>query len=197
MFNGNPFGYWNPQNAGMQEIDQLRGNEAIGGARSNAANAAQLGALGMYQDAADGNAPSVAQAQLAQQSEQNIAGQMAMMNAGRGGNIGATAQQATQAGTAAQANTNQQMAMLRASEIDAARAGLAGMANTMQGQALQQQLGYAGLAANRQGQVDSISAQLAAAEAQAEQNRVNSNRQFGMQLGQMGAGAIGGAMGIF
>lgn len=86
-------------------------------------------AQGLYTQAAQGNAPSVAQLQL-QSGQQDAARQAAQLAAGaRGtGNQLYAANMAQQQNAIGQQNTNAQSAMLRANEMAQARAGLAGVA---------------------------------------------------------------------
>lgn len=121
-------GYWG-------SIDQY-------GNQSGQTRESQMEALGMYRDMAQGNGPSVAEAQLKRGQDQGIANAMALQAQGRGGNLGAQARMAGQAGAGMQIDTNQQAAALRAQEQQAAMAGLANQANTMYGQDMQAKLAY-------------------------------------------------------
>ena len=126
---------------------------AIGGSAGlqEAAIGRQNQAGGYYQDLIEGRGPSIAQAQLQQQSDQNIQAQMGMMAQGRGGNLAGMQQQAGAQGVAMDLATNQQMGTLRAQEHQAALQGYTGLQNQMAQQALQQRMGLEQLAQQRYG----------------------------------------------
>lgn len=95
----------------------------------------QGGALGMYRDAAQGNGPSAAQAQLQSGLDQSIAAQQSAAASTRGGFGLANAQHnaAMNAGQL-QGTAANNAAQLRAQEQQAGMAGYAGLANTIQAQ---------------------------------------------------------------
>lgn len=176
--------------------NQMSGITGQGTQGFGAARQAQQGTLGMYQGLASGQGPSLAQAQLAASTGQNIANQASMAAQSRGGNLAGQARQVAGMGAAAQMGAQQQAAQIRAGEQLAAMQGMAGMANTMADQSLQQQLGGAGLQLGAQGQANQwglgqrgLDLQQLGLLQQQQQN----NREFGMGLGQMGMqGAAGG-----
>lgn len=100
------------------------------------ARGSQADALGLAQQAAMGNAPSVAQQQLLQGRDQSLQNAMAMANSVRGGgaNLAAAQMGAMRQGGEQMGQVNQQSAMLRAQEMAAARAQYGGMAAQMRGQ---------------------------------------------------------------
>lgn len=78
--------------------------------------AAQNALANAFQRRAMGTAPSAAEMQLRQQSDQNLRNQMAMANSMRGGNVGAQQRQIAEMGFQNQQATNNQAAVLRAQE---------------------------------------------------------------------------------
>src|SRR5688572_4655083 len=154
-----------------------------GGAALANARGAQGQALGMYQDMAAGNGPSVAQLQMQQGQDQAIANQMAMQAQGRGGNLGANMRAASQAGVGMQMQGNQQAAQLRAQEQQAAMAGAAGLSTEMAGQGLQQQLGAQGMLGDAYGQQLAAQTQWGLGQRELDLKQRQGNRQFGMDLG--------------
>jgi hypothetical protein len=164
--------------------------------------AAQRDVYGQMSASAQGQGPSLAQAQAAQASQQNLVNQMQQTAMGRGGSMAAQARQAQGMGSAAAMGLAQQQAQLAMQEQQAAQAAQAQQANLMAGMDLQQlmaaqqaQQGVASQMYAGQMQVDLANRQ-AAMEQQAR------NRALGMQLGQMGLGAVAnlgtaGAMGMF
>ena len=87
----------------------------------------QLGLAGQLEAQAAGQGPSLAQAQLQQATDQNIAQQMALAASARGGNVGMAQRQAAQNAAAVQQQASQQSAMLRMQEQMAAREQLSGL----------------------------------------------------------------------
>lgn len=81
----------------------------------------QMGAMGLLQDAAYGNAPSAAQMQIMAGADQAVQQQMGMANALRGGFNPAAVRNAQIQGAGIQAQANQQGAILRAQEMAQAR----------------------------------------------------------------------------
>lgn len=153
-------------------------------------------AMGMYGDAAAGKGTSVAQAQLAQSGQQTIADQQAMAAQARGGNLGSQARQAGAAGAAAQMGTAQNMATLRAQEIDAARAGLAGTsAQYAQGGLAQQGMGL-GLQGQAAGQQLASETQWGLGQRGLDLEQLQGNRGFGLGMMQGITGAAGTGAGI-
>lgn len=113
------------------------GNYAgVAQANRNAGFSGQGQAMDMYRRQAMGQGPSIAQAQLRNQSQRNMTDALALSARSRGGNISGMASQVLGANAYAQAQTNQQAAMLRAQEQQAAMQGYAGMANQLAGQGL-------------------------------------------------------------
>jgi len=114
-----------------------QGNYAgVAQANRNAGFSGQGQAMDMYRRQAMGQGPSIAQAQLRNQSQRNMTDALALSARSRGGNISGMASQVLGANAYAQAQTNQQAAMLRAQEQQAAMQGYAGMANQLAGQGL-------------------------------------------------------------
>jgi hypothetical protein len=129
--------YTKEQNADAQAADK----RALDQGNYNTAAGQVAGATNAFRDAAMGNGPSVAQAQMAQglgQSQQN-AMSVAASARGGGANLAAANRAAMQANSQGAQNAVQQNAALRAQEIAQARQGWAGGAQTMQQGALGQQ----------------------------------------------------------
>lgn len=147
-FDSQSFGFGNPgANAG--QLAQ-RGNQ-LGAPGTNA----QLNAMQYYDQMARGAGPSVAEMQLRQQSGANQRAAMQLAGASRGGNIAGMYSQALGAQAGAQAQTNQQAAILRAQEEQAAIAGLGAMGQQAIGQELAfNALGQQGLIASGQQNID-------------------------------------------
>ncbi len=99
----------------------------------------QLGALGMYEQAAMGQGPSAAGAMLQQGSDQAMANAQALASQGRGGNLQAANQAAVNAGLAASNQATHAAAQQAAADQQAGMQGYAAMGNAMAGQALGQQ----------------------------------------------------------
>jgi hypothetical protein len=141
-YKGHDQNYWNNRAQGMENRGAYQGDFRAA-EQMRAQQQQQLGQAQqtrqMYMDAAMGNAPSLAQAQLQQGVDRGIAGQMALANSARG-----SAAQRAGSMRAAQLQGNDMMAGLgaqsaaiRAQETAAARQGLLGadqnMAQTMAG----------------------------------------------------------------
>ena len=124
---------------------------------------AQAGLLSQLQAQARGDAPSLAQMQLQQAQEANIAAQQAALASARGGPGGQAglARQAMQQGAAIQGQTAAQGAQLRLQEQLAAQAALGQLA----GQAREQDIGVAGQQAALQQQYQQLAGQLAGQQA--------------------------------
>lgn len=102
-------------------------------------------ALAGLQGLADGTGPSLAQEQLASQSEKNIAATMAAMGSARGGNLNAAQIGAATAGVGMAQDTNAAAAELRASEQINALNAAGGLASTMAGMSSGRQMDFAGM----------------------------------------------------
>lgn len=148
IFDSQTAGWGNPgANSGALAA---RGN-ALGAPGTNA----QLNAMQYYDQMARGAGPSVAEQQLRQQAEQNQRAAMQLAGSARGGNIAGMYSQALGAQAGAQAQTNQQAAMLRAQEQQAAMAGLGALGGQAIGQELAfNALGQQGLIASGQQNID-------------------------------------------
>ena len=169
----------------------FQGAAQQGGAGFASAQQDQQAALGMYQDAAAGNAPSVAEGLMQQGQDQAVANQMAMAAGGRTGNVASAANSAGQMGSGMAMQGAQQASQLRAAEIDAARAGAAGLSTNMAGQSLQQQgMGLAGMGqASGQQLAADVQTQLGQRGLDIEQ--LQGNRGFGLGVAKGVTGAIG------
>lgn len=148
IFNSQTAGQANPGwNSGAL---QQRG-DTLGAPGTNA----QLQAMQQYSAMAEGLGPSVAQQQLQAQSEANQRAQMAAINQSRGGNLAGNFNAALSAGAGMQQATNQQAAILRAQEQQAAIAGLGQLGGQVIGQELAfNQLAQQGLATAGQQNID-------------------------------------------
>jgi len=124
---------------------------------------AQSGLLSQLQAQAAGTAPSLAQMQLRQAQDANIAAQQAALASSRGdaGGRAALARQAMQQGAAIQGQTAIQGAQLRLQEQLAAQQALGQLA----GQAREQDIGVAGTQAGLDMQTQQLGADLAAQQA--------------------------------
>ena len=112
----------------------------------------QQAALGMYANAAAGNGPSVAQAQLQAQGEADQRQAMRMAAGARGGNMAGQYRGAMLGAQAQQNATREQLATLRAQEQQAAMQGYASLGNAQAAQAMQQQMQYEQLGLGYAGQ---------------------------------------------
>jgi len=97
----------------------------------------QQAALGLIEQAAQGNAPSAAGLQMKQGMQESIQSQMAMARSGRGGYNPAAMRQAQQAGVQQQQAVNQQMGILRAQEMATARGQYGDLASNIVAQRAQ------------------------------------------------------------
>lgn len=154
---------------------------------------AQQNALGMYEQAALGQGPSVAELQMRQGGDQAIANAAAIAAQGRSGNLGSMQRQAGQAGAALGIQTNQAAAQLRAGEQQAALAGYAGLGTQMQQAGAQEQLTYAGFGNQQQLAAQQLGTQYDLGRRELAMQQQQNNRQFGMGLGQLIAGGAAGA----
>jgi hypothetical protein len=178
-----------PNHQGLQPAQQAAtaGQQAYGMGR-----AAQQDVYGMLQSNAAGRGPSVAQQQLQAGAQSNLVNQMGMAAQARGGSLASQQRAAQGMGSAAAMGLNRDAGMMRAQEMQAAQAALTGQANTMAGMDLQQMLAAQQALQGVTGQMYGTEAQIAEANRQAAMEQQQRNRAFGMQLGQMGMGAIAG-----
>ncbi len=103
--------------------------------QSNQSRQSQQDALGMMQQAAQGNAPSAAAQMMQQGNDQAVANQMAMAAGARGAGAMAGAQQQAQGNAANMSTQNQNnMGVLRAQEMAQARGAYGNMASGIRGQ---------------------------------------------------------------
>lgn len=178
---------------GAQE-QALAGRAQQGAAAFGQAQQDQRGALDLMAAGARGEAPSQAQAMLGQATDRNIATQLGLLAAGRGGNMAATTAAAGAQGQAMQQAAIGEAAQLRAAEMEAARQAYAAQSNQMAGMGQGQMQAYdmAGLGF--------LQSNLGAAQQQQQFDRnmefqqQQANREFGMQIGQAAASAVGGAV---
>lgn len=127
------------QRRGMGDASGIAGNQY------QQDRAGMSTALAGLEGLANGTGPSLAQEQLANQSEKNIAATMAAMGSARGGNLNAAQMGAATAGVGMAQETNQAMAELRAREqIDALNAS-GGLASAMAGMSTGRQMDFAGM----------------------------------------------------
>ena len=148
-------------------------------------------ALEGLQGLADGTGPSLAQTQLANQSEKNIAATMAAMGSARGGNLNAAQMGAATAGVGMAQDTNQAMAELRAREqIDAINAS-GNLAATMAGMSSGRQMDFAGMSQDALMQQYDMANQREMARAGLVADRLNQRSQNAMSWGKFGLNALG------
>jgi len=122
------------------EQARMGGLSGTSGAAYGTDRAQQAAALDAYRRAASGNAPSQAQLMLQQQTAANVGNFQSAIAGGRGGNMAAQGRQMAAMSGAAQMGGQQQIAQLRAQEMEAARAGQATLASTMAGQSSDRQM---------------------------------------------------------
>jgi hypothetical protein len=187
-----PYQMAQPSTATPPQVDPLRGNYG-GNDFTSLANAsrepglgAQLTALGQYQSDALGNGPSLAEMQLKQQSDQQMAQALAMGASSLGGS-----QMAMGAQNSAGMQLNAAAAQQRAAEIAQAQAAVGQISGQLYGQgqnydqlAMQQGLGA------EQNSLDWYSAKRGM-DMQQDQR----NKEWTMGLIQAGAAAGGGILG--
>lgn len=142
-----------PGEAAMSnQMDANRRNLGDASALENRAyysdRAGMADALSGLQGLADGTGPSLAREQLANQANANLANQMAVLGAGRGGNLNATTAAAATTGMQAQADLNAAMAEQRASEQINAMNAAGGLAGQMAGMSSGRQLDMMGMGQN-------------------------------------------------
>lgn len=108
---------------------------------ASGARTSQADAIGMYRNAALGNAPSVAQANFAQALDASRAQNASMAASARGSGLARAAaqSQAMDRNAAMGQGSAGALAALRAQEIESARAGYAGVSSNMRGQDIGQQ----------------------------------------------------------
>jgi hypothetical protein len=181
----------------MDQGEGLQGLAALGGERSAQAWGQQQAAHDRFAAMAEGRGPSLAQQQAAASTQQAITDQQGLAASARGGNLAAQTRQAGAIGAAGQMAGSQQAAMLRSQEQLSAMQGQAGLAAGMGQQAQQMELAGHGMGLqhlqgqqqanlahrgqNMQlgGQIAGGVASLAAAGAQASDERVKKNVKDG------------------
>jgi hypothetical protein len=169
------------------EWSRLAKQGRVGEDNLAAAMGAQNDAMGMYKNMAEGNGPSVAEAQQQQGLTQAIAAQQAAAAQAGGGNLQGQMRQGGAVGSAMQMEGINSAAQLRAQEQQAAMAGYAGMGNQMAGQGMEQMMGYEQLGQNaKQAQMQS-ELDHRALQLQAQKQRFERNfgwTQWGVNKGQ-------------
>jgi hypothetical protein len=155
-------------NRGAYQLDYGNANASMG--QANAARAEQVQAANMARSAAMGNAPSRAELLGRNMIDQSLQAQLAGAAGARGGSLGqAAAMRNAQMGAAAfQQQGGQQLAALRADEMDRARAQYAGQLGAIRGQDFAGAQNYAAMA-QQQGQME------------LQQRQMNDNRSMGME----------------
>jgi hypothetical protein len=143
---------------------------------------AQGTALGAYGAAMAGQGPSIAQQQLAAGNQANTVTQMGMAAQTRGGSMASQARSAAGIGAAGAMAGNRDAAMLRASEIDAARAGYANQANTM-----------AGMSAGQLGQNADLATQWGLGQRGMDLEALKQKQDHNLAIADRIVGAAGGA----
>jgi hypothetical protein len=162
---------------------QSHGFQTLGGYASGtgAGQQDQNASLGILRNAASGNGPSAAQAQLQSGVDQSIRAQQAQANSARGNGLANAQLQAQQTGAQMQGQAASQSAALRAQEMQAAQSTYAGAAGQAANTAAGSANAYLGAANQAQtGQVQ--------AAAQAEASNANEqNLAMNYYTGQQGA----------
>jgi len=181
-YNAQQLGLASTDQLGMAQGDYMRTLEG------------QNDALGMYANAAAGNGPTAAQSMLQQAGEQNQARAVALAHQTRGGNVAGANRAALAAGMGMQAQTQQQMAQLRAQEQQAAMQGYAGLGMQMGAQAQQQQAMHLGAQQNLLGMQFGDDAHRREAAQRAREARTQRNLAWS-QYGTGVAGSVLGALG--
>lgn len=185
-----------PNDPAMQEdVDaqraQLAEQQQIAAGRYDVDRQGQAQALAGLQGLANGTGPSLAQTQLQNQSDRNLAAQMAAMQSSRGGNLNATQMQAATAGMAQQQATNQAMAELRAQEQINAINASGQLATTMAGMSSDRQMGMMGMGQDALMQQYQVGAQRDIAQAQLRQQRLEQRNESRRKWADFGVGALG------
>jgi len=148
--------------------------------------------------AVQGQGPSVAQAQLAETTGQNVARQQAMLAGQRGAsaNVGLLARNIAQTGAQAQQQAAGQAATLRAQEQLAARQQLAALSGQQLGQVgAAQATGLQGTAQAQQNVLDAIARRNEAQAGLAKQTAGQQGQLFGGILGGLATKLVGFAEG--
>jgi hypothetical protein len=182
------------------QLDAQR--RAMGDAGGIAGNQYQDDRVGMgtalagLQGLADGTGPSLAQEQLAGQSEKNVAATMAAMGSARGGNLNAAQMNAATAGVGMAQETNQAMAELRAREqIDALNAS-GSLASTMAGMSNSRELDFAGMGQQALLEQYGMANQREMSRAGMVADRLDARNRNGMSWANFGLNAAGQALGV-
>lgn len=157
--------------------------------------AGMAGALAGLQGLADGTGPSLAREQLANQAEANLANQMAVLGAARGGNLNATTAAAATTGMQAQADLNAAMAEQRAAEQINALNAAGNLAGTMAGMSSGRQLGMMGMGQDALGLQFGAANERELARAQLLGQRADSRATNRLQWANFGLNAGGQVVG--
>lgn len=171
---------------------EQRDQAAMAGHQYGLARGQQMDALDLQRQRAMGQAPSLAQQQMAQSQQQGIVDQMALTSQARGGSLAAQQRQAQAGAVAGQMANRQQMGQLQAQEQLAAEQAYAAQANQLGQQAMAQQQFAQGALNNTTGMMYGGENQMNMANRQASIQQMNNQRQFGLGVAQQGAQAVEG-----
>lgn len=157
---------------------------------------AQTALSNMYMQQAQGHGPNVAQAQLAQNTQNNIGQQAALMagQRGTGSNAGLLARQAAQQGGAMQQQAAGQAATLQAQQQLAAQQALQGLSGTQIGQQSGAIQGYNQAAQSEQQNLLNALAQYNNASVSNNSSMNNANASVAGHAAQAQQGLLGGLM---
>lgn len=186
------YGYGQLDQSGMAGLmgGEQAGTELLGQGVGNMAQS-----LAAYNAMAAGEGPSLAQNLARQQTATNIASQQAMMAQGRGGSAAGQQRAAALAGQGLQAQSNADVAGIRAQEQIAAMGGAAQLGSQMAGLGAQQQLGYAGMLNDAQISQMNTAAQFQMQQRALQDQERNSRAQRRMGWANFGLNAGGTVIG--
>lgn len=179
------------QTAQHSGFAEQRDQAAIAGHQYGLAQGVQADALDLQRRRATGEAPSLAQMQVARQQQQGIVDQMSLASQGSGGSLAAQSRQAQAGAAAAQMGNIQQMGQLRAQEQLAAEQQFAQQANVMGRQAMGQQQFAQGALNQTTGMMYGGENQMNMANRQASIQQMQNQRQFGLGVANQGVEAVG------
>ncbi|MCA9656352.1 MAG: tail fiber domain-containing protein [Myxococcales bacterium] len=178
--------------AARQDLGGLQG---LAGSQYHQDRRGMASALAGLQGLADGTGPSLAQQQLQNATDSNIAQTMAAMGSARGGNLNATQMGAATAGIGMRQDANKAMAELRAQEQINALGAAGGLASTMAGMSSGREMGFAGMDQNLLAQQYGMANERELARGNMLANRLGQRQQNAMGWANYGMNAAGQVLG--
>lgn len=166
-------------------IDEAQAAEARARALYDQARAPQNDAQSLLAAAAAGNVPSRAEVMARQGAQQSVVDQVGMAAAQRGGSLAGQQRQVGAMGAAGAMQANQNALAIRAEEMANARSALAANANAMAGMDLEQLL-----------QAQRMRQDAMMGNRGMDIQQLGANRQFGLNVGQGVANAVGQVGGV-